>query len=93
MNASPFRRDPDRSPTPKITTEQAEKRGRRSWARAAVWAAGGVAVLLLLAFVTIAVVMHSARFHHYLLTLAESKASDAIGAPVRFRTSPFTFPP
>ena len=85
MNASQFHRDPDWHPTPEITPKPAEKRRRPLWARATAWAAGSVAVFLLMAFVTIAVLMHSARFHHYLLTLAERKASDAIGAPVRLQ--------
>lgn len=84
MNASQFDRDPDRPSGPE-TSEREEKPKRPMWARVTARAAGSVVVLLLLAIVTLAVLLHSARFHTYLIILAERKASDAIGAPVRLQ--------
>lgn len=56
---------------------------RRTLLRIAAWTAAGIAALLVLAVGTVAVLLHSARVHAYVLKTVESKASDALGVPVR----------
>ena len=61
------------------------KRGRRHrlWERILAWIVGGIAVVVLLILVAATILLHSARFHNYLMTLAEKRASDAIGTQVQ----------
>ncbi|MGA3212569.1 MAG: hypothetical protein ABSD20_14785, partial [Terriglobales bacterium] len=53
-----------------------------SWKRTIRWFAAIVAGLILVAIVTVAVLLHSARFHQYVLSTAERIATEKIGAPV-----------
>ena len=70
---------PDRQVVP-------EKQARRPlWARIATWAGAGLALLLVLVAVTILILAHSARFHNYLLMVADEKAGNAIGVPVQLQ--------
>jgi translocation and assembly module TamB len=45
----------------------------------------GLAVLVVLAFVAVTVVLHSARFHNYLLSTVQKKASESIGTQVQLQ--------
>jgi translocation and assembly module TamB len=58
---------------------------RRTIVRAAAWTAAGIALLLVLVVGTVAVLLHNARFHAYVLRTVETKAGDALGVPVRLR--------
>jgi len=62
--------------------ESAPRRRKRLLIKIAVWTAAGVFMLLALAGVTIAILLHSERFHHYVLSTVQEKASDALGTRV-----------
>jgi hypothetical protein len=55
------------------------------WKRVLRWPAAGVGILIILIAVTITVLLHSTRFHRYLLQTAAQKASEALGARVLAR--------
>jgi translocation and assembly module TamB len=56
----------------------------RLW-KAGAWIVLGLAVLTVLAFVAVTVVLHSARFHNYILSTVEKKASESIGTQVQLQ--------
>jgi translocation and assembly module TamB len=51
--------------------------------------AGGLAIFIVLVVVAITILLHSNRFHVYLLRTAQQKASDAFGGPVQVREFAF----
>lgn len=53
------------------------------WGRALAGVIGGIAFFILLAVVGVIVLLHSARFHAYLLHTARQKASAALGSQVQ----------
>lgn len=55
------------------------------WKKIVTWIAGGLGVLIALAVITITVLLHSPRFHDYLLRVAQQKASEALGSQVQMR--------
>lgn len=68
------------SPTPAPNRKTAT--GRRRWPRIVGWIAI-VACIAIVAVLAVAVILlHSPRFHRYLLTMAESKASSVLNTPV-----------
>lgn len=79
MNTAAPSPDPERSTRPGLE----KRRGR--WARITVWIVAGITILVLLIVAAGAILLHSARFHNYLLTMADKKASDALGAQVRLQ--------
>ena len=56
----------------------------RLW-KVGAWAVAGLAALLVLAVVTVTVVLHSARFHNYVLATIQQKASESIGTQVQLQ--------
>jgi translocation and assembly module TamB len=58
---------------------------RSRWAKVAAWAVGGVVAMVLLVIAAAAILLHSARFHNYLLTVAQNKASAALGTQVEIQ--------
>ena len=58
---------------------------RRAIVRIAIWFEVGFAALTLLLVGTAVILLHSARFHAYLLQTLQAKAGDALGVPVRLR--------
>jgi translocation and assembly module TamB len=56
----------------------------RLW-KVTAWIFMGLAVLVVLAFVAVTVVLHSARFHNYLLSTVQKKASESIGTQVQLQ--------
>src|SRR5271156_3389735 len=56
----------------------------RLW-KAGAWIVVGLAVLMVLALVAVTVVLHSARFHNYLLSTVQKKASESIGTQVQIQ--------
>lgn len=53
--------------------------------RIGAWLAGTVVVFLLLAGLTLEVLLHSTRFHDYLLTTVEKDASETLGTEVHLQ--------
>ncbi len=56
----------------------------RLW-KAGAWIFMGLAAFMVLAFVAVTVVLHSARFHNYLLSTVQKKASESIGTQVQLQ--------
>jgi translocation and assembly module TamB len=56
----------------------------RLW-KAAAWVAGIFIVLLLVAGLAVTILLHSTRFHHYVLSTVEQKASESIGTKVQLQ--------
>jgi translocation and assembly module TamB len=56
----------------------------RLW-KAGAWIFTGLIVLVLLALVAITAVLHSVRFHNYLLSTVQKKASESIGTQVQLQ--------
>ena len=53
--------------------------------RIAAWLVASVAILLVLASVTIAILLHSERFHLYVLNTVQQRASEALGVRVQLQ--------
>jgi len=71
------------APTPDPNPPAKARRSR--WARLVAWIAGSIAALIVLGIVAAAILLHSARFHRYLLNVAENKASAMLGAKVQLQ--------
>ena len=56
----------------------------RLW-KVGAWVAGGVLALLVLAGIAVTVVLHSARFHNYVLSTVQKRASESIGTQVQLQ--------
>jgi translocation and assembly module TamB len=57
---------------------------RRLW-KVGAWIFMGLTVLMVLALAAVTVVLHSARFHNYLLSTVQKKASESIGTQVQLQ--------
>ena len=57
----------------------------RRWRKLGAWVLFGVATLLVLATVVVTVVWHSARFHNYLLSTVQKRASESLGTQVQLQ--------
>ncbi len=60
-------------------------RAGRRWTRIIGWIAIGLGVAVLLIVSAATILLHNARFHNYLLTMAEKKVSDSLGVPVEIQ--------
>lgn len=60
-------------------------RRRSRWKRILGWTAVGVGTLVLLLIVTVVVLLHSSRFHAYLLHTIQAKATQSLGNKVQLR--------
>ena len=62
------------------------QRGPRSrlW-KVGAWVAGSVLALLVFAGIAVTVVLHSARFHNYVLSTVQKRASESIGTQVQLQ--------
>jgi translocation and assembly module TamB len=49
------------------------------------WMLGGVAALIVLAAITIAILLHNESFHRYILNVVQQKASDSLGVGVQLQ--------
>ena len=87
MSALPQPPFPD-YPTPEPIRGPAPKRGRK-WTKLVAWIAGGFAILVVLVVVALTILLHSDRFHAYLLRTTQQKASDAFGSQVEMRDFAF----
>lgn len=65
--------------------EQPEQPPRRRWGRILAWIFGSIALLLLLAVLAVVILLHSERFHRYILATAQTRVSAALGSQVRAR--------
>ncbi len=65
--------------------EEPEHPRKRRWTRVVAWIFGGIAILILLIAVAIIVLLHSDRFHRYILATAQARVSAALGSQVRAR--------
>jgi translocation and assembly module TamB len=55
------------------------------WKTIAVWVAGGFAALLVVVVLGVVALLHSERFHAYLLRTAQQKTSEAFGSQVQMK--------
>ncbi len=53
--------------------------------RIAAWTLGTVGSLVILLVLTVVILLHSQKFHTYVLNTAQQKATDALGVPVHLR--------
>ena len=58
---------------------------RRRWLRVLGWIGAGVGILILLMVIAVVVLLHNARFHQYVLGMAQQKATTALGSQVQAR--------
>ncbi|MEO7003839.1 MAG: hypothetical protein ABI064_00260, partial [Acidobacteriaceae bacterium] len=65
--------------------EPSVKQGRGRWVATFGWVVGGIMAVALLVVVAATILLHSARFHGYLLRTVESKASAALGTRVQIQ--------
>jgi translocation and assembly module TamB len=56
----------------------------RLW-KLAAWVVMGLAVLIVIAVVAVTIVLHSTRFHNYLLSTVQKKASESLGTQVQIQ--------
>jgi len=73
------------TPLSESDSPQPARRGTRLAVKIAAWCVGSILVLILLLGCTLAVLLHSARFHQYLLQTVRSRASEALGVRVQLR--------
>ena len=71
------------TPHHKVTPESRQAHSRL-W-KIAAWVAISVVALLVVAGIAITVVLHSARFHNYVLSTVQKKASESIGTQVQLQ--------
>ena len=65
-------------PSSEAPQEPAEPRARRRWLRISTWIVCGLAAVLLLIVATTAIVVRSAQFHNYVLSMLQKQASAAM---------------
>ena len=71
-------------PTPPLDQEPPEERPRPSrWKRIVSWIAAGFGVLVLLVVIGVVVLLHSQRFHNYIISVVQQQAGAALGLPVK----------
>ncbi len=71
------------SPYPEGTPQRPHRHPR--WGKVAAWAALAVIGLLLVVAVVGVIVLRSARFHNYVLSTIQRKASESIGTQVQLQ--------
>jgi translocation and assembly module TamB len=75
MNTTAHETNPEPSPRSR----------KRLIIRIAVWLVASVAMLLVLAGITVAILLHSEHFHRYVLNTVQRQASDALGVRVQLQ--------
>ena len=65
------------------------KAKRTRWKKILAWATGGLVTLILIIVVGAVALLHSAKFHVYLLRTAQQKASEALGSQIQMRDFAF----
>jgi translocation and assembly module TamB len=77
---------------PEDSAQQPPRSPRRPlWQRILFWTGVGLVTLLLLVVVGVYVLLHSRSFHGYVLTTAQQKATQALGAPVHMQEFALNF--
>ncbi len=64
---------------------QEPRRTSSGWGKIAVWVGAGLFALLLILVLAVTILLHSARFHNYVLATVEQKGSQAIGTQVQLQ--------
>ena len=72
-------------PLSRSDSPQPVKRKTHLAVKIAAWCVGSLVVLIVLLGCTLAVLLHSARFHQYVLQTVQSRASEALGVRVQLR--------
>src|SRR5258707_13125422 len=75
--------------SPRPVPQRAES--GRGWKKIAAWIGAGVLTSILLLQVGVATLLHNARFHDYLLRIAQEKASAALGSDGQIRNYALTW--
>jgi translocation and assembly module TamB len=87
-----FPPEPPRDPAPpQAPTPTPQPRHR--WRRFFAWTAGAILLLIVLIGVTIAILLHSQRFHDYILAKVQSSASESLNARVDLQNFALHFAP
>jgi translocation and assembly module TamB len=79
LNALPHIFDYDQPP------DEPPKKPRWTWKRIVGWIVAAIVILLLLIALGIMVLLHSSRFHAYVLKTAQEKATAALGTPFQLK--------
>ncbi len=74
---------PLNSRSPEAIPGSGSKRPSGNWKRIIAWVTAGLVGLILLIVVGVAALLHSERFHAYLLRTAQEKATEALGGQVQ----------
>ena len=82
-----FHPDPDKDPTPPAQPPH------HRWRRVFAWIGGVVLLLIVLVAITIVVLLHSQRFHNYVLAKVNSIATQKLGAQVDVQNYVLHFSP
>ena len=82
MNALPQPQFPDHEPPKPVAVR---RRNMARWKTIAIWVAGGFTVLLVVLVLGVVALLHSERFHGYLLQTAQQRASEAFGSQVQMK--------
>ena len=80
MNAFPQTPFPERGPQGLVPRRSRPKRSL--WKKITLWTLGSLAALIVLVVAGVFILLHSNRFHAYLLHTGETKASQALGSQV-----------
>jgi len=86
-----FHPDPDKDPTPPPTPPARHPRHR--WRRVFEWISGIFLLLNVLVAITVVVLLHSQRFHNYVLAKVHSIATENLGTGVDIQNFALSFSP
>jgi translocation and assembly module TamB len=73
------------SSNPRFTPEPPEPGRHLKMRKVAAWIAVGLLALLVIVAIAVTVVLHSARFHNYVLATVQKKASESLGTQVQLQ--------
>jgi len=68
-----------------------KRKRRRLLVKIAAWALAAAVVLIVFAGIALTILLHSERFHNYLLRVAQSRASESLGAQVQLQNFALDF--
>ena len=88
MSALPQPPFSNKQPLREVPRSQPQAK-RARWKKILVWVGGGLVTLILIIVVAIVALLHSDKFHAYLLRTAQQKASDALGSRIEMRDFAF----
>jgi translocation and assembly module TamB len=88
LNALPQPPFSDFQPPREVQTQSLSQH-RALWKRILLWVGAGICVLVLIVVVAAYGLLHSSKFHAYLLRTTQAKATQTLGSEVRFRDFAF----